>query len=61
MLKGTSITTDAAADVFIEPTCDKCGAPITTGFMCFICPLAEKCEFWPEEPELQEFARAHRW
>ena len=31
------------------PTCDKCGAPITTGAMALICPLREECEFWPAE------------
>lgn len=31
------------------PTCDKCGAPITTGAMALICPHREQCEFWPEE------------
>ena len=36
-----------------EPTCDKCGAPITTGFMAVFCPQAEDCEFWV--PEASEF------
>jgi hypothetical protein len=31
------------------PTCDTCGAPITTGAMALLCPLREKCEFWPAE------------
>lgn len=29
------------------PTCDKCGAPVETGFMALICPYEQACEFWP--------------
>lgn len=44
-----------------DPTCDKCGAPITTGFMCFFCPRREQCEFFPHDSdaETQEFVRSH--
>jgi hypothetical protein len=31
-----------------EPTCDKCGAPITTGLMAAFCPKRMDCEFWTE-------------
>lgn len=31
------------------PTCDKCGAPITTGLMAVFCPQADQCEFWVED------------
>jgi hypothetical protein len=31
------------------PTCDKCGAPVTTGLMAVLCPFAEQCAFWPAE------------
>lgn len=36
-----------------EPTCDKCGAPITTGLMAAFCPLGKECEFWV--PGVDEF------
>ncbi len=35
-----------------DPSCDKCGAPITTGLMSVFCPLRKDCEFW--EPDLDE-------
>jgi hypothetical protein len=41
-------------------TCEKCGAPITTGMMAMICPHAEKCEFWPEDESSQEFVKQLR-
>src|SRR5579872_2805901 len=31
------------------PTCEKCGAPVTTGAMALICPNCEQCFFWPDE------------
>lgn len=37
------------------PTCDKCGAPICTGLMAVFCPRGDDCEFFPDEPDLQEF------
>ena len=37
------------------PRCDKCGMEITTGLMAVFCPFGKECEFYPEEPELQEF------
>lgn len=33
---------------FQIPTCDKCGAEITTGFMVFACPGREECAFWED-------------
>jgi len=36
------------------PTCDRCGAPVTTGAMAAWCPHRERCEFWPDDPESQE-------
>lgn len=38
---------------FEEPTCDKCGAPITTGLMAAFCPRGKECEFW--SPAVDEF------
>ena len=38
------------------PTCDKCGAPITTGAMALICPNREQCFFYPEEGISEPFA-----
>ena len=35
------------------PTCDKCGAEITTGLMAVFCPGGKECEFWV--PEVEEF------
>lgn len=48
------------ADAANDPTCDKCGAPVCTGIMAMICPHAEQCEFWPEDPDSQEFVRQWR-
>ena len=42
------------------PTCDKCGAPLTSGFMAVFCPAVERCEFWPARLEDQEFIRQLR-
>jgi hypothetical protein len=39
------------------PTCDKCGAPITTGFMVFFCPARMQCEFY--DPEWDEDTKKH--
>jgi hypothetical protein len=43
-----------------DPTCDKCGVPITTGMMVMICPRRESCEFWDDAftPEEKEFVRS---
>lgn len=35
------------------PTCEKCGAPITTGAMALLCPLRTQCALWPEGTEAQ--------
>lgn len=36
------------SDEFETPTCDKCGAEITTGLMVCLCPCREQCAFWDE-------------
>lgn len=43
------------------PKCDKCGAPITTGFMVFLCPQREQCEFFEADwdDETKAFVRSH--
>lgn len=38
-----------------EPKCDKCGVTMTTSFMAVFCPRKAECEFYPAEPDLQEF------
>lgn len=43
-----------------NPKCERCQAPITTGMMAALCPLRERCEFWPEDQAGQEFVRAMR-
>lgn len=42
------------------PTCDTCGAPVTTGLMAVFCPRAEQCEFWPDDAPSQQFVREMR-
>jgi len=42
------------------PTCDKCGAPITTGLMAAFCPMWDECEFWPEDEEGERFIMQFR-
>ena len=37
------------------PHCNNCGAPITSGLMAAMCPHCEKCEFWPDHEDGQEF------
>ncbi len=37
------------------PYCDKCGVEMTTAMMAVFCPLKAECEFFPAEPDLQEF------
>jgi hypothetical protein len=37
------------------PKCDRCDAPITTGLMAAFCAHKEKCEFWPEDEDSQDF------
>lgn len=39
------------------PTCDKCGAPVSTGFMVFFCPMRMQCEFY--DPDLPEETQKH--
>lgn len=39
------------------PTCDTCGVPITTGFLAFICPMKERCEFFPDDEDGQRIIR----
>lgn len=36
---------DAARAADPDPTCGKCGAPITTGMMAVLCPRGRQCEF----------------
>lgn len=31
------------------PTCDTCGAPVTTGMMVIICPRRMRCEFYDHD------------
>ena len=38
-----------------DPRCSRCGAEVTTGFMAAICPHRERCEFWPDDKESQDF------
>jgi hypothetical protein len=38
-------------DPKVDPCCDRCGAPVTTGVMALICPYEKRCEFWCEEVE----------
>ena len=43
---------------FVEnetPRCDVCGIEVTSGLMGAMCPFREKCEFWPEDKESQDF------
>jgi hypothetical protein len=44
-----------------DPKCDRCGAPITTGLMAAICPHREKCEFWPDDKDSQDFLDSFGW
>lgn len=44
----------------VEPCCDKCGAPITTGLMAVFCPNKERCEFWPTDSESVAFIQQLR-
>jgi hypothetical protein len=41
------------------PTCDTCGAPITTGFMVFFCPRRLKCEFFDGDAESKRILQEH--
>jgi hypothetical protein len=34
-----------------DPTCEKCGAPITTGMMALLCPGREECAMFPEDAD----------
>jgi hypothetical protein len=51
---------EETTSVSAEPTCGKCGAVISTGFMALFCPEREQCEFWPDDKESQEFLRILR-
>lgn len=31
------------------PTCEKCGAPIETGFLALFCPFGERCALLPDK------------
>ncbi len=42
-----------------DPTCDKCGAPVTTGLMAAFCPRFRDCEFYT--PELDDFMNLLEW
>jgi hypothetical protein len=53
--EGTSMTD---LDKLDEPTCEKCGAPITTGLMAAFCPRGKDCEFW--NPAVDEFMAEFR-
>lgn len=48
-------------DVLLElantPWCEKCEAPIETGFMALMCPHKEQCALRPDDPESQQFMR----
>lgn len=45
-------------DPTIDPCCDRCGAPVTTGVMALICPYEKRCEFWTDEiAELRDMFR----
>jgi hypothetical protein len=43
-----------------DPRCTTCGLEITTGLMAVFCPRRQQCEFYPQEPELQEFVEELR-
>jgi hypothetical protein len=38
-----------------DPKCETCGMEITTGLMAVFCPRNEKCQFWPEDKQSQDF------
>ena len=42
-----------------EAICDKCGAPIETGFMFIECPHKDQCALFPHDADesVQAFAR----
>lgn len=42
------------------PKCEQCGAEITTGLMAVFCPRREKCDFYPEDAESQDFLESLR-
>ena len=35
--------------------CEVCGIEVTSAMMGAMCPLREKCEFWPEDKASQDF------
>lgn len=35
--------------------CEVCGIEVTSGLMAAMCPLRDKCEFWPDDLESQQF------
>lgn len=51
------MTTDVMKQ-YRDPTCDKCGAEITTGLMALYCPKGIECEFYPDDPESRAFLKS---
>lgn len=43
-----------------NPTCDKCGAPVTTALMAVHCPYRDACEFTPKDAQGREFIKLLR-
>jgi hypothetical protein len=43
------------------PTCDRCGAEITTGAMAAWCAHRERCEFWPDDEASQQLLDDLGW
>lgn len=35
--------------------CEVCGIEVTSGLMGAMCPLRERCEFWPDDKQSQDF------
>ncbi len=46
------MTADALPEA-LEPRCDKCGAPLTTGFIAMFCPFKQECAFYV--PGIEQF------
>lgn len=57
----TAAAKERPTEPFEMPTCDKCGAPIETGFMVLICPHREQCEFYEHDwdEDTKKLVRAH--
>lgn len=45
----------AATNLRRDPSCGKCGAPLTTAMMAVFCQARERCEFWPDDEGSQQF------